>query len=58
MPLTKPGASEMNNPSRDNSSEPEPPLCSAFGRWHAAAAAVHNWLFCQPRVLTTFAGSF
>ena len=22
MPLTKPGASEMNNPSKDNSSEP------------------------------------
>ena len=30
---------------------------SAFGRWHAAAAVQHNWLFCQPRVPTTFAGS-
>ena len=29
----------------------DPPICSAFGCGPAAAAAVHNWAFCQPWVL-------
>jgi hypothetical protein len=49
MPLTKPGASEMNNPSRDNSSEPGYAAAIAAAplgepRWWRPQHAVHRYV--------------